>query len=44
MPRSVNPDNILRGEWKAGSVISILLKKQLKPEESELPGSPRTLV
>lgn len=44
MPRSINPDNILKGEWKAGSIICILLKKQLKHEESELPGSPRTLL
>lgn len=36
MPHSINPDNILKGEEKAGSVSSVLVKKQ-KHDASELP-------
>ena len=40
MPHSINPDNSLKGVEKAGCVISIVLKKQLTHEESELPRAP----
>lgn len=37
VPHSINPDNILKGDSKAGSISSILLIKQLEYGESGLP-------
>lgn len=37
MPHSINPDNILKGEEKAGSISSVSVKKQQKHDASELP-------